>query len=185
MDPLAHTLLGAALAKTRLGSDRPLALPTLVLAANVADVDVVAYFWSSDTALAFRRGLTHGPIGLAILPALVAVVVVFGLVTPGVSDAFRDQPTGPRILVAAGLLFPLGLCLGTAFPLGMGAASLRHTELTPWLWGVNGATSVCASVVAVAISLWFGISAAFWTGALCYAAAFAAFAIATRAARPA
>lgn len=75
MDPLAHTLLGAALAKTRLGRDRPLALPTLVLAANVADVDVAAYLWSSDAALAFRRGLTHGPLGLAILPALVALLV--------------------------------------------------------------------------------------------------------------
>lgn len=102
------------------------------------------------------------------LPALVVAVVAFGLVTPVVSDAFRGDPTSIRIPVAAGLLFPLGLFLGTAFPLGMGAASLRHAELTPWLWGVNGATSVCASVVAVAISLSFGISAAFWTGALCY-----------------
>ena len=75
MDPIAHSLLGAALAKTRLGRDRPLALPTLVLAANVADVDVAAYFWSSDAARAFRRGITHGPLGLALLPALVALVV--------------------------------------------------------------------------------------------------------------
>jgi inner membrane protein len=75
MDPLAHTLLGAALARTRLGRDQPLAMPTLVLAANIPDLDVVAYFWSSDAALAFRRGPTHGPIGLAILPLLVAVVV--------------------------------------------------------------------------------------------------------------
>ena len=75
MDPLAHTLLGAALAKTRLGSHTPLAMPTLVLAANVADLDVAAYFWGGDAALAFRRGLTHGPLGLALLPALVAIVV--------------------------------------------------------------------------------------------------------------
>ena len=75
MDPLAHTLLGAALARTRLGRDRPLALPTLVLAANIAAIDVVAYFWSSDSALAFRRGPTHGPIGLALLPLVVTWVV--------------------------------------------------------------------------------------------------------------
>ncbi|HVR29100.1 MAG TPA: metal-dependent hydrolase [Thermoanaerobaculia bacterium] len=75
MDPLAHTLLGAALAKTRLGGDTRLALPTLVLAANVPDLDVAAYFWGSDAALDFRRGLTHGPLGLALLPALVAVTV--------------------------------------------------------------------------------------------------------------
>ena len=75
MDPLAHSLLGAALARTRLGRDRPLAMPVLVIAANAPDIDIVAYFWSSDAALGFRRGLTHGPIGLAILPLLVAWMV--------------------------------------------------------------------------------------------------------------
>ncbi len=75
MDPIAHTLLGAALARTKLGRDRPLAMPTLVLASNAPDLDVAAYFWSSDAALAFRRGLTHGPLGLAILPLLVTWVV--------------------------------------------------------------------------------------------------------------
>jgi inner membrane protein len=75
VDPLAHTLLGATLARTRLGRNRPLAMPVLVLASNAPDLDVIAYFWSSDTALAFRRGPTHGPLGLAILPLLVAWVV--------------------------------------------------------------------------------------------------------------
>jgi inner membrane protein len=75
MDPIAHTLLGAAMARTRLGRDRPLAMPVLVLASNAPDIDVVAYFWSSDVALAFRRGLTHGPLGLALLPLLVVWVV--------------------------------------------------------------------------------------------------------------
>ena len=97
------------------------------------------------------------------------------MVTPAISETFRGEPTWFRIGVAAALLFPLGIFLGAAFPLGMGAASLRHPTLTPWLWGINGATSVCASVIAIAISLSFGISAAFWTGAICYAVATAAF----------
>jgi hypothetical protein len=45
-------------------------------------------------------------------------------------------------------------------------------ELTPWLWGINGATSVCASVLAVAIALNFGITVTFWCGAACYLLAF-------------
>jgi inner membrane protein len=75
VDPLAHTLAGALLAKSRLGRAMPLAMPTLVLAANVPDVDVFAYVRGGDAALAFRRGITHGPLGLLLLPALVAVVV--------------------------------------------------------------------------------------------------------------
>jgi hypothetical protein len=45
---------------------------------------------------------------------------------------------------------------------------------------VNGATSVCASVLAVAISLTGGITATLWTGFACYAVATAAFFAARR-----
>ena len=138
---------------------------SLLLSSGIGSLSVPSIISPADARRAAWR-----------VPALVAAVVVFGLVTPVVSRAFRGDPTWIRISVAAGLLFPLGLFLGTAFPLGMGAASLRHAEMTPWLWGVNGATSVCASVVAVMISMSFGISAAFWTGALCYLGAAAALA---------
>jgi hypothetical protein len=52
--------------------------------------------------------------------------------------------------------------------------------LTPWLWGINGAASVCASVFAVAIALSASIPAAFWTGVGCYSIALIAYAWATR-----
>jgi hypothetical protein len=47
--------------------------------------------------------------------------------------------------------------------------------MTPWLWGINGATSVTASVLAVMISSAWGISAAWWSGVASYV--LAAFAI--------
>lgn len=53
-----------------------MALPTLVLAANGPDVDVFSYFVGSDTALGFRRGWTHGPIGVVVLPLLVVAIVI-------------------------------------------------------------------------------------------------------------
>ena len=65
--------------------------------------------------------------------------------------------------------------MGMAFPIGMKIASNRSASLTPWLWGINGATSVCASVVAVAIALSSSISTSFWTGFSFYAVAFLAF----------
>jgi hypothetical protein len=116
------------------------------------------------------------------LVLLLAVLVVFGWLTPRVIEAFRGSVTLVRVLVAAGLLFPLGLVMGLAFPLGMKLAAARAASLTPWLWGINGATSVCASVLAVAISLHAGISASFWTGVTCYAAAVLAYLSARRAA---
>jgi hypothetical protein len=94
--------------------------------------------------------------------------------------AFQDAVTPTRIFVGVGILFPLGFLMGMAFPLGMKSASGKASNLTPWLWGINGATSVCASVLAVVISLYAGISAAFWTGVACYAVAVIAFLGASR-----
>ena len=68
MDPLAHTLVGAALAETGLQRTTALATPTLVIAANLPDLDVVTRFAERDTALLFRRGLTHGAAAMVVLP---------------------------------------------------------------------------------------------------------------------
>ena len=113
---------------------------------------------------------------VAPLAALVATLAVFGTATPSVIRAFAAGTTPTRIAVAVALLLPIGFLMGMAFPLGMRAATHRASALTPWLWGINGATSVCASVAAVAISLHWGIAASFWTGVACYAAATAALA---------
>lgn len=85
--------------------------------------------------------------------------------------------------MAIGLLFPIGFLMGMAFPLGMRVATARAPALAPWLWGVNGATSVCASVLAVAIALHWGIAASFWAGVACYVAAAAALALVSPASR--
>jgi hypothetical protein len=114
----------------------------------------------------------------AALPMLilVAALAVFGGATPFAIRAFAAATTPARITVAVGLLFPIGFVMGMAFPLGMRTAASRAGALTPWLWGINGATSVCASVVAVAIALHWGITASFWSGVACYVAAAGALA---------
>jgi hypothetical protein len=104
--------------------------------------------------------------------ALLIIPVIFGSVTPMLIANFSAAETVVRIAIAVALLFPLGLYMGMAFPIGMLMAGGAQKELTPWLWGINGATSVCASVVAVAIALNFGITATFWCGAVCYLLAF-------------
>ena len=70
MDNLAHTLMGAALAEAGLKKKTGLGLPALMIAANIPDVDVIGLLFGEN--LAWRRGLTHGPLGLLILPALTA-----------------------------------------------------------------------------------------------------------------
>ena len=70
MDPLAHTLVGATLAETRLGrmGRTTLAAPALILGANAPDIDAVTMFLGRDVSLGFRRGWTHGALAMLVLP---------------------------------------------------------------------------------------------------------------------
>jgi hypothetical protein len=109
------------------------------------------------------------------LLALVGVLALFGAVTPAVARWSEPMTTPVRIVAAVVLLFPPGMFMGMAFPLGMKLAADRARELTPWLWGLNGAASVLASVLSVCIALTWSISAAFWAGWACYLAGWYAF----------
>jgi hypothetical protein len=116
--------------------------------------------------------------GLVMLAVLGAVLLGAGFATGPLIVAFSSAETPVRIAVSACLLAVMGLFLGMAFPLGMRLATMWRQSLAPWLWGVNGATSVLASVLAIAIAMVFGISASFWTGVASYFLAIAAFAAA-------
>ena len=82
-----------------------------------------------------------------------------------------DAATPARIATAVGLLVPLGLLLGMPFAIGMRAAAERPGTPTAFLWGINGASSVLASVLGVVISLFFGISTTYWAGLVAYCVA--------------
>ncbi|MEZ4412952.1 MAG: metal-dependent hydrolase [Gemmatimonadales bacterium] len=76
MDNLCHTLVGAALAQSGLKKRSPLGTATLLIAANLPDVDVISLAWGSTAGLAFRRGWTHGVLALSLWPFLLAAVMV-------------------------------------------------------------------------------------------------------------
>ncbi len=113
--------------------------------------------------------------GAQRLMVLIAVLLVFGAVTPAVVRATAAASTPLRILSALLLLFPAGLVMGMAFPMGMKLAATRAAPLTPWLWGLNGAASVFAAVLSVCIALTWSISSAFWSGWVAYVVALLAF----------
>ena len=65
----------------------------------------------------------------------------------------------PRAALVSTLILPIGLCLGAFLPQGMERLKRVAPEFVPWAWGVNGVFSVLAPVVAVAVSISWGISA--------------------------
>ena len=133
---------------------------------------------ASDRIVAVTANPGVRPVALLPVAALLAVLVAFAFLTPAAIDAFHAQTTPLRIAGAVALLAPMAFLMGMPFPVGMKVASLRPDAPTAFFWGINGATSVCASVLAVAISMGWGISMAFWAGCLAYAVAAVALALA-------
>jgi inner membrane protein len=70
LDNLTHSLVGALLGQLGLKRKTALAMPTLIIAANIPDIDAVAVLLGGNEHLAIRRGITHGPIALVVLPIL-------------------------------------------------------------------------------------------------------------------
>jgi hypothetical protein len=103
--------------------------------------------------------------------SLLGVLVVFSLVQPAVIAAFAGATTPVRIAAAVAMLTPLGFLMGMPFPIGMRTATITHADPpTAFFWGINGAASVCASVMGMVLSLFFGITFAFWVGVAAYLA---------------
>ena len=71
MDNLTHSLIGAVLGQAGLKRKTGLAMPALIIAANLPDIDATCTIFGVES-LAMRRGLTHGPVALLVLPLLLA-----------------------------------------------------------------------------------------------------------------
>jgi hypothetical protein len=87
---------------------------------------------------------------------------------PRITLAFDGGSLAVRALWSVLVITPGGLLMGWGFPTGMRLVSRVDKRPTPWFWGVNGASGVLASAMAVAISIAFGITATMVVGALCY-----------------
>jgi len=143
MDNVCHTLVGAAMAHAGLKRLTPYATGTLMLAANISDVDVLV-FVTGESPVAFRRGWTHGVVGQALLPIGLTLLVM--------AWARWRRPTEP---VRPGWLLALSYLalyshLFLDFLNNYGVRLLAPVEwrwfygdavyiVDPWLWLVLGA----------------------------------------------
>ncbi len=77
MDNLTHSLVGALIGQMGLKRKTGLAMPTLIIAANIPDIDAVATLLGGQQHLALRRGITHGPIAMLLLPLLLWAIMLW------------------------------------------------------------------------------------------------------------
>ncbi|TCD05564.1 metal-dependent hydrolase [Erythrobacteraceae bacterium CFH 75059] len=109
MDNLTHSLVGALIGQAGLKRRTGLAMPALVVGANIPDFDAACFFWLEGTGhLAFRRGITHGPVAWVLLPLILAGL----LYAFDCWQARRGRQPEGRLPVRFGWLYGLSL-LGT------------------------------------------------------------------------
>jgi hypothetical protein len=124
---------------------------------------------SSGIGSYLRRNVAAADSDLVLWPVLLcAVLVAIGLSTPWISEHLKYFDTSARVAASALVIAVMGLFMGMMFPIGAALASMRQAHLLPWYWGINGAASVFASVLAVVLSLQYGIAASYWLGVVCY-----------------
>ena len=87
---------------------------------------------------------------------------------PGIFAAMSSGGVTARIAVALAVLMPAGFLMGFAFPTGMKMVDAISREPAAWFWGINGATGVLASTLAVMIGIAMGINVTMMLAGACY-----------------
>ncbi|MEW5941401.1 MAG: hypothetical protein AB1750_17180, partial [Chloroflexota bacterium] len=114
------------------------------------------------------------------LTTLVILILLAPLLLSRLFALTLGLPLTIRLGLTALALSPLGLLMGIPFPAGirsMKQEQVRGPEREaqggsiPWVWAVNGAASVVASILSALLALTFGFSWVLRLGALCYAGA--------------
>ncbi|MFH0877658.1 MAG: hypothetical protein V1863_05485 [Candidatus Omnitrophota bacterium] len=117
-----------------------------------------------------QRFTVHAPsfyIRRAIL-GLLLLGILYLLCLPSLIDFFLGEPLPIKILISVFLLMPLSFLMGMPLPLAIKQMQDRARDLIPWMWGINGATSVLASIIAILWAMNFGYDLTLINGYLFY-----------------
>jgi inner membrane protein len=76
VDNLTHSLVGAVLGRMGLKRLSPRAMPALIIAANLPDIDSWIARPLGLSPRTFHRGFTHGIGGLVVMPLLAVVIIL-------------------------------------------------------------------------------------------------------------
>jgi hypothetical protein len=122
---------------------------------------------SSRTTAQPRRALI---VELTVGAALIASSAI-GLLH--LLELLIDLPFAARVALTVALLAPAGLTLGMVMPIGLRRLAALYPSGVPWAWGINGITSVLASVLAIFVALNFGFTVTTLLALACYLVALA------------
>lgn|GEM_PF-2802446 len=102
---------------------------------------------------------------------VIGAAIILAVVRPALVEHFFAAPLIVRALLSILMIAPLGIAMGMLFPLGLRRLSECPEGTVPWMWAINGSTSVLGSVLAVICAVFFGFKITLFMGACCYACA--------------
>jgi spermidine synthase len=102
------------------------------------------------------------------LMVLIGAIILYPLVLPVVFRLLLGHSLGLRLLVSVLSLAPLGFLMGVPFPRGIEIVGHLAPDLVPWAWGINGCTSVLASILSAMLAISFGFSRVLVGGSVAY-----------------
>jgi spermidine synthase len=124
---------------------------SVVLAALLFTTGVGSLYSASLVrALGGVRFVSYALAGVVLLEHLLLIPRLPGLLS---------LPFGLRAGIVSLLVAPIGVCLGTFVPTALEQLKTTAPAFVPWAWGINGIFSVVAPVLAVGVSMTWGISA--------------------------
>ena len=154
LDNLTHSLAGAVLGQMGLKKKTGLGMATLIIAANIPDIDAVATLLDGVQHLAIRRGITHGPIAMLILPLLLTGIMIW-------FDAWqtkRGKRPADRLPIHRGWLLALAYigCLSHPALDWLNSYGIRLLEpfSSRWFYG--------DSIFIIDLWIWVALIAGFW-----------------------
>ena len=107
---------------------------------------------------------------------IVGTLLMYNFIISFIFGQLLGTNLAVRLLVAVVILILLGFIMGFPFPLSIRLLKEKTMEdHIPWMWGVNGISSVLGSALTVVIAVQFGFSVAFLLGAGCYFVVFLLF----------
>ncbi|MEM7584174.1 MAG: hypothetical protein AAF560_12375 [Acidobacteriota bacterium] len=105
---------------------------------------------------------------LRIVLLIVAGSIAHAFLMGGLLNHAMHWSLGWRLALTLVSLAPLGFVMGFPLPLGMRSLEMAAPKALAWGWGVNGSLSVLGTVLAMAISVFLGITATMLIGAAAY-----------------
>jgi spermidine synthase/MFS family permease len=144
-----------------------LGYPTYSLTVTLASLLI---FTGVGALLSARYRNPHRAL-VPLLAAIVALTLFYQFALPRLTDGLLGWPFAGSVVLTFLVLAPLGICLGTFMPVGLGAISRLTTssrEYVAWGWAVNGFASVVGAVLSTILAMESGFRVVLLLGLVLY-----------------